>query len=40
MITELKSLDPKPGAREEGTPLQPLIPDVLLRPVAEGWMVY
>ncbi|WP_158800764.1 MULTISPECIES: RNA polymerase factor sigma-54 [unclassified Acidisoma] len=40
MITELKSLDPKPGAREEGTPLQPLIPDVLLRPVAEGgWYI-
>jgi RNA polymerase sigma-54 factor len=36
MIVELKSLDPKPGAREAEAPVQPLIPDVLLRPVADG----
>jgi RNA polymerase sigma-54 factor len=33
MIAEIKRLNPKPGAQYEIEPLQPLIPDVLMRPM-------
>lgn len=39
MVTEIKRLDPKPGAGHDTEPLRPLIPDVLMRPAplsAEG----
>ena len=45
MIAELRQLDPKPGAQFEAAPLQPLVPDVLMRRVpsteAEGvaWLL-
>jgi RNA polymerase sigma-54 factor len=32
MICEIKRLDPKPGAQYDIEPVQPLIPDVLMRP--------
>ena len=31
MIAEIRQLDPKPGARFDDTPLQPVMPDVLMR---------
>jgi RNA polymerase sigma-54 factor len=31
MIAELRCLDPKPGATDDAAPLQPLVPDVLMR---------
>ena len=36
MIAELKRLDPKPGAGFDNTPLQQVIPDVLMRPAPDG----
>ena len=33
MLSEIRRLDPKPGARYENEPLRPLIPDVLMRPM-------
>ena len=40
MIAELKSLDPKPGLRFGSTPVQPVVPDVIVRPSADGnWIV-
>ena len=33
MLTEIRRLDPKPGARYDDEPLRPLIPDVLMRPM-------
>ena len=40
MIAEIRKLDPKPGAAFESTPLQPLIPDVLMRPSPDGeWIL-
>jgi RNA polymerase sigma-54 factor len=33
MIAEIKRLNPKPGAQYEMEPMQPLIPDVLMRPM-------
>lgn len=40
MITELKSLDPKPGLRFGSTPVQPVVPDVIVRPARDGsWIV-
>jgi RNA polymerase sigma-54 factor len=40
MIGEIRRLDPKPGAAWDATPLIPVIPDVLMRPGAEGeWLL-
>ncbi|MBO0711245.1 MAG: RNA polymerase factor sigma-54 [Acetobacteraceae bacterium] len=36
MISEIRALDPKPGAAFDRTPLQILIPDVLMRPALDG----
>ncbi|OYV54223.1 MAG: RNA polymerase factor sigma-54, partial [Acidocella sp. 21-58-7] len=33
MISEIKRLDPKPGAQYDIEPIRPLIPDVLMRPM-------
>ncbi len=40
MIAELKRLDPKPGASFDASPLQPLVPDVLMRALPNGeWLL-
>jgi RNA polymerase sigma-54 factor len=40
IIHELKSLDPKPGLKYGATPVQPVVPDVLVRPAGDGgWIV-
>lgn len=40
MIVELKSLDPKPGLKYGSSPVQPVVPDVLVRPANDGgWIV-
>ncbi len=40
MIGELKRLDPKPGLRFGATPVQPVVPDVIVRPANDGgWTV-
>lgn len=40
MIAELKALDPKPGLRFGSTPVQPVVPDVMVRPARDGsWIV-
>ncbi|MFY0615200.1 MAG: RNA polymerase factor sigma-54 [Hyphomicrobiaceae bacterium] len=40
MIVELKSLDPKPGLKYGASPVQPVVPDVSVRPANDGgWIV-
>ncbi len=40
MLSELRSLDPRPALTHEGGAAEPVIPDVLLRPRADGsWLV-
>ena len=40
MIVELKALDPKPGLKYGSTPVQPVVPDVLVRAANDGgWIV-
>jgi len=40
MVTEIKRLNPKPGLRFGAIQIQPLIPDVLVRPgPAESWLI-
>ena len=40
MIAEIRKLDPKPGAAFESSPLQTLIPDVLMRASPDGgWLL-
>ena len=40
MVAEIRRLDPKPGALWDSTPLQPLIPDVLMRAAPDGvWLL-
>jgi RNA polymerase sigma-54 factor len=39
MVAEIKALDPKPGLAFDSTTAQPVIPDVLMRPSAGGWIV-
>jgi RNA polymerase sigma-54 factor len=40
MIAEIRALDPKPGANWDTSSLQPVIPDVLMRPAPGGdWLL-
>jgi RNA polymerase sigma-54 factor len=45
MVTELRQLDPKPGALFDAPPLQALVPDVLMRaapssdPLGDAWLL-
>jgi RNA polymerase sigma-54 factor len=40
MIAELRRLDPKPGASFDAQPLQPLVPDILMRAAPDGsWIL-
>jgi RNA polymerase sigma-54 factor len=40
MIAEIRALDPKPGANWDSAPLQPVIPDVLMRAAPGGdWIL-
>ena len=40
MVAEIRRLDPKPGRAFGGGTIQPVVPDVLLRPAADGsWQV-
>jgi len=40
MIAEIRRLDPKPGAMFDSQPLQPLIPDILMRAAPDGaWIL-
>ncbi len=40
MITEIRALDPKPAASYDGEVAPPVVPDLLLRPAADGtWLV-
>ncbi|MEJ0017035.1 MAG: RNA polymerase factor sigma-54 [Acetobacteraceae bacterium] len=40
MISEIRSLDPKPAASYDATPPQLVVPDILIRPSPEeGWLI-
>jgi RNA polymerase sigma-54 factor len=40
MIAEIRALDPKPAASYEATPVQLVVPDILMRPGPdEGWLI-
>ena len=39
MLTELRSLDPKPGWRGDGTPPQVIVPDILMRASGVDWIL-
>lgn len=40
MMAEVRSLDPKPGLAFDFEPLQPVVPDILMRPQADGaWAI-
>ncbi|MCC7271295.1 MAG: RNA polymerase factor sigma-54 [Alphaproteobacteria bacterium] len=40
MIGDIRALDPKPGLAFDGEPAQPIVPDILMRPQADGgWSV-
>jgi RNA polymerase sigma-54 factor len=39
MIAELKALDPRPGLRFAHTPIEAVVPDVIVQPVPGGWRV-
>ncbi|PSC04063.1 RNA polymerase sigma-54 factor [Alsobacter soli] len=40
MVAEIRRLDPKPGLRFGGSPIQPVVPDVYVRQAADGgWLV-
>jgi RNA polymerase sigma-54 factor len=40
MVAELRRLDPKPGAMFDATPLQPVVPDILMRAAPDGvWVL-
>ncbi|MGJ8528541.1 RNA polymerase factor sigma-54 [Maritalea sp.] len=36
MLDEIKRLNPRPGVSFEGTPIQPVVPDVYIRPANDG----
>jgi RNA polymerase sigma-54 factor len=40
MVAEIKALNPKPGLAFDGAPVQPVVPDILMRVhPAGGWMI-
>ena len=40
MITEIRSLDPKPASSYETAPVPPIVPDLLMRPAPDGgWLI-
>ena len=40
MIAEIRALDPKPGASWDTTPVQSVVPDLLMRPLPDGgWII-
>lgn len=40
MIAEIRALDPKPGLAFGGEPIQPVVPDIEVRPAADGgWQI-
>jgi RNA polymerase sigma-54 factor len=40
MVAEIRSLDPRPGAAFDTAPVQPVIPDILMRSQPEGdWLI-
>ena len=39
MITEIKQLNPKPGLKFGSVQIQPVLPDVIVRPGRNGWSV-
>lgn len=40
MIVEIRALDPKPGLAFGGEPIQPVVPDIEVRPAADGgWQI-
>ncbi|SHF77769.1 RNA polymerase, sigma 54 subunit, RpoN/SigL [Kaistia soli DSM 19436] len=40
MLSELRALDPKPGASFGSTPVQPVVPDVIIRAAPDGsWLI-
>ena len=40
MITEIKRLNPKPGLKFGSVQIQPVLPDVMVRPARDGsWLV-
>ncbi|HWJ75067.1 MAG TPA: RNA polymerase factor sigma-54 [Kaistia sp.] len=40
MLSELRALDPKPGASFGSTPVQPIVPDVIIRAAPDGsWLI-
>ena len=40
MIGELRTLDPKPGLRFDASPVQPVVPDIFVRPrQGGGWLI-
>ena len=40
MVAEIRALDPKPGAGWDAAPLQPVVPDVLMRRLPDGsWLL-
>jgi RNA polymerase sigma-54 factor len=40
MVAEIRALDPKPAASYETTPVQLVVPDILMRPGADGdWLI-
>jgi RNA polymerase sigma-54 factor len=39
MVAELRRLDPKPGANFDAAPMQPLVPDILMRAAPDGGWV-
>ncbi len=40
MVAEIKALNPKPGLIFDGAPVQPVVPDILMRPQpGGGWLI-
>jgi RNA polymerase sigma-54 factor len=39
MVAELRALDPKPGLRFDGAPIQAVVPDILMRAVNGDWQI-
>ncbi|HYM02154.1 MAG TPA: RNA polymerase factor sigma-54 [Stellaceae bacterium] len=39
MVAEVKALNPKPGLAFDSTEVQPVVPDVIVRPQGAGWAI-